>query len=212
MDSPIIKTDGNTKTTSSFIPKQETPASYRRKASSEGIFFIVAILILIVAISSWGGLMFYEYKLSDDKAEKDTLLVQKGSEVFEIEKDLISDLQKLDTQLTSVGALLLRHTTLTPLFVFLEDNTLTTSVRFSSMSYSLENDGAHINLSGEAKDYSSLAYQEDVFEKNPLVRNWVFGDYNLADNGNVNFSLGLILDPAVISYVNVFNGSENSGI
>ena len=55
-------------------------------------------------------------------------------------------------------------------------------------------------LEGEARSYSSVALQSDIFGDNKYLKNPIFSNLGLAKSGDVTFNLELNLDPSVMLY------------
>jgi hypothetical protein len=61
--------------------------------------------------------------------------------------------------------------------------------------------GAWLALKGEAKSYTAIAKQDEIFKNNSdKIYSASFGQFNLTDKGLVEFSLSLEVDPSLISY------------
>ncbi len=200
MESPIVKTD--------FVPKKETTSS-NRKASSQGIFFALTVVIFIAVISLWGGLMIYNYFLEKEKVAVEENLKIESAKVLNTQGDLIKNLRKLDTQLKTIDKLLNRHTVFEPLLQFLGENTLKDTVRYNSFDFEIDEGLLSVTVTGEVESFTSLAFQEDVLEENPLIHDFDISEYNLMENGNISFGLNLKISSEVVSYLSYFENDQS---
>lgn len=180
----------------SFIPQKTIePFFYKRRGL--GIFAVFFFLIFLVSLLLYGGMFVYKNNL---KKEVNNLAasLERAKAAFEI--SLINELNQLANKINVTKKLLETHITPAPLFDFLEKNTLK-DIRFKSFKYSVDNSGNLIVLlEGVAKDYSSLALQGDVFEKEENIKEVSFSGLSLSDQGLVNFNVKLSLAPSFITY------------
>ncbi len=56
-------------------------------------------------------------------------------------------------------------------------------------------------MSGEARGYTSIASQSDIFTENKFIRNPIFSNLNLTDTGYVAFDVSFTVDESFIRYV-----------
>ncbi|MFH1170137.1 MAG: hypothetical protein V1704_01085 [Candidatus Vogelbacteria bacterium] len=190
----------------SFIPKQALSRD-ARPTQSIGLFLLISLVVLIVALLFLGGAYAWRFKLTDDinrPCPSDSgnelagcgLLPSLEIRRQTLREDLISDFELLDKKLHLAGEIINQHTTLLPVLSFIEGETLK-SIKYTSFSQT----GADLNLNGVAKSYEGVALQSIELSKNPLIQNFVFSGVNADQQGNVNFALKVTLDPSLFSYV-----------
>lgn len=176
-----------------FIPKKpigEMPQVKKPEQHnpSVGIFTMLATLIFVVALVASGGVYLYQNLLTDKIAEmKASLKTAEGR----IEQSFISQLQDLDKRLRNSNQLLANHVALSPLFRFIEDNTLK-SVQYDSFDFSFEEGRPVATLTGRARQYKSIAEQSIRFGESNLIETHVFSNFTLTQQGQVSFSLKII--------------------
>src|SRR3989344_1896590 len=122
MDSPAIRT--------SFIPKTSLSARGPRKEGL-GFFTFLALAILFISLLGWLTAFTYKSLLERDVHDLEASLTR-AKESFD--PGLLSVFENLDRRLNAAEDLLEEHTTLTPLFVLLDELTLK-SIRYNYFSY-----------------------------------------------------------------------------
>ena len=186
----------------SFIPKKTILAAAGAKkpqASPFGIVSLIALIIVLGAVALSVGVFLYQQVLiSSINTKKQTL--ERARAAFEPE--LIEELVRLDNRIESAETILNEHIAPTSLFVILEDLTLK-SVRFESFDFVRISKGKiSISMKGVAKNFSGIALQADIFGKNRMIKEPIFSDLNINQEGNAIFNFSAFVDPALISYVN----------
>lgn len=126
------------------------------------------------------------------------------------EPTFIDNANALNKRIEAAKKLLNSHTVVTPIFDFLENDTLAT-VKFDTFSYDLRDNGtSFLVISGQAKNFSSIALQSDIFGKEKFIKNPVFSDLNPDQNGNIVFKFNSSLDPTFVSYKNSLKSKKLS--
>lgn len=173
-----------------------TPAPIKNRS----IIGILGGLVFSVAILLSVGLFGYKWYLNNqiNKMSADLETARQS-----LEPATINDLARLNVRLSSTKDLISTHVVLSPVFDFLEQNTLQ-SVRFSSFSFTGGTAPA-LEMKGLAHGYSSVALESDQFnntmlDKKPALTAVSFSDLNLDDKGNVVFSITANVNPSLISY------------
>ena len=188
----------------SFIPKKpETPTTRRRRGGTVNVFFLLALIIFLAAVTASVGVFLYERVTSQSLGEKKEQL-ERARAAFEPE--LIKDLTLIDLRIQSAESILNSHIAFSAFFTLLETMTLKT-IQFDSFSYSLSDNGSiSIQMKGRGLSFSSVALQSDVFGKDPYIQNPIFSDLDLDDVGKVVFSFAASVDPALVSYRRLSEG------
>ena len=181
-----------------FIPKRQNPVTPR-----VNLFFGLSVGILFLAVCVWGGFVFYKVTL-EKKSESIKSSLSSISQELENET-LLNDLRILDTRLKGAEALLDRHITIKPLFSFIENITLTSSVRFADFDLSNFEQKREIEMSGVARDFQSVGYQAKLFSEDPLIESVEFKHFSIdEETGDVKFVIVFMVDPNLISYKALF--------
>ena len=184
----------------SFIPKQSLSRDARSSGQPIGLFLLLSLVVLIVALLFLGGAYFYRFKLTDEINRPCSSV--SGNELEECgllpsltirreslrENDIIA-FELLDKQLRLADEIIKQHTTLLPVLSFIEGETLK-SIKYTSFSQT----GVDLNLNGVARNYEGVALQSIELSKNPLIKDFIFSGVNADQQGNVSFALKLTLD------------------
>ncbi|MDO8565364.1 MAG: hypothetical protein Q7R67_01970 [bacterium] len=185
---------------SSFIPKGTVsssssiaPVAARREKSLMGF---IAKLIFTVSVLLALGVFAYQLYLNYSIK---SMTVSLESARAALDPETINELTSLNKRIVSTEELIASHSTLSPLFDFLEDSTLK-AVRFSTFNYAMTQKGLELSLRGEARGYSALALQAEAFNKSEYLDKPAFSDLNLDDKGNVVFSVKAMVNPVPLSY------------
>lgn len=190
----------------SFIPKKNTaPVAEKKQRKNVNILSFIAFIIFLISLLTAGGLYLYKV-LIEKNIEEMSLSIDRVREA--IEPDLVANLIEIDSRLTTSQNLLEDHKIISPIFRFLEDSTLKT-IRFEDFKYDIsENDGPVLRLSGEARNYTSLALQSDIFGAEEMFKEPIFSNLRLNIRGNVGFSFSTPINNASILYKNNLNIEE----
>lgn len=186
---------------SSFIPKgpiASTVASLStgQKTREKNLFSFLALVIFIISVFLAVGIFGYKFYL---KYRIDKMGADLEEARATLEPEAIRELTRLDNRIISTQELVAKHHVLSPLFEFLEVSTPKT-VRFSNFRYSMTEKGLELSMKGEARGYTALALQADIFSKSEYFKDSIFSDLNLNEKGDVNFSFKTIVDPSLVSY------------
>ena len=185
---------------SSFIPKGPiaTTGSATRlsRGGSRSVLGTLAAFIFALSVIILVGVFGYErFLISNISKMGGNLTTARAS----LKPEVITKISHLDERIISTRDLLENHIVLSPLFDYLENSTLKT-VRFSQFQYQSTEKGLTLNMRGQARGYSAVALQSEVFNKSPYLKEPIFADLDLDDRGNVTFSFRAVVDPSVVSY------------
>lgn len=194
---------------SSFIPKGPiagsnavAPMQARRRERS--LFGFVAVVIFalsfILALATFGYGFYLKYAIKNYEAE-----LESGR--AKLESETVKELIRINDRINSTQDLIGSHLLLSPLFKFLEASTIK-SVRFTSFNYGVTKGALELSMRGEARSYSALALQADLFNKGGILKNVVFSDLVLDEKGNVVFSFKAAVDPGALSYQKAVAGAR----
>ncbi len=190
----------------SFIPKKTVIEGPKKVKSGGGIVNLFSFVIFIVSLLSIGGAYLYRESVKTDITEfKKSLAIAKN----QFEPSLITKLQILDKRLNAATVILDQHVAVSPIFELLQDSTLPT-VRYSDFTYDIDSTTNLVNveMKGEAKGYNFIALQADLFNENKFIKNPIFSDLVLDQNGNVDFNLTFSVDKSLVSYESFLDREE----
>jgi hypothetical protein len=185
---------------SSFIPKGPTASNVSSSGApirkTKSILGLIAMVAFSLSVLGALGVLGYKFYLNYSiKAMAVELEAGKAS----IEEETVKEIMRLNNRILATGELIDQHLILTPLFNFLEASTLR-SVRFSEFRYSAEGEQLKLMMKGEARGYSALALQAELFKRSKNFINPVFSDLSLDERGNVTFSITTGVDQSFLSY------------
>jgi len=183
----------------SFVPKKPVDSTAQKTARRAplGLLFIIALVLFLATVTLSIGAFLYQQFLEGSIARKGQELEQARAT---FEPALIRELTRLDARLETAETLLGRHTALTELFTFLENNTLE-SVQFRNFRYNVLPDGnITVSMDGRAASFSSVALQSDVFGRSEFIRSPIFENLNVDQRGDVVFNVTAFVDPRLLSY------------
>lgn len=196
----------------SFVPKKPAVPKEVRRApkGAGGIFNLIALIVFIASILIAGGAFFYRSSLAAKVEEYKTSL-ERARNAFE--PSLLTELQVLDKRMMAATDILDNHIAVSPIFELLGDITLPT-VRYSDFSYEFNPDNKNlvdVKLTGEAKGYNYIALQADLFGDNKFIRNPIFSDFALDQEGNVDFTLTFSVDRTLVLYESFLERQQSLG-
>ncbi|MEK7567715.1 MAG: hypothetical protein AAB513_02230 [Patescibacteria group bacterium] len=203
----------------SFIPKKpiiQTGYSYENRGVSVVTIICIVVFFGAVALSA-GSYLYKNFLMKSLESKKEAL--EKARKGFDL--DTVRDLKRLGSRIEESGKLLNQHIATSALFDILEDATIK-YVRFLDMSLFLpENDGqggavegselpsivsgVQFKAKGNARNYTSVALQSDVFNRTKGFREPIISDLSLDTNGNINFSVSAIIDPQLLRFRSVID-------
>lgn len=191
-----------------FIPKAPvTGASAARAAQRApvGLFFGITLVIFLLTVFAAAGVYAYRAYLT-----KEVVTLNSSLEIAKaaFEPDSIRAFKRFSGRINTADALLARHVAPSILFTVLQDLTLQ-SVRLLKFSYSFDSTDVQISLSGTASNYSSVAFQSNVFGKSPYIGDPVFSNLTLDKAGSVTFDVNAHVDPKLLLYESIASESSD---
>lgn len=166
------------------------------RGAKGSILATLAVFVFTLAVLLSLGVFAYEFYLKSNISRMgNNLAVARQS----LEPETIKKIADLDNRLISTKEILERHVVLSPLFGYLETSTLRT-VRFTLFDFKTTEKGLELSMRGQARGYSAVALQSEIFNKSPYFKEPIFADLDLDDKGNVTFSFRAKLDPSIVSY------------
>ena len=194
-----------------FIPKknlsgvkpQESRASKKRRS----LFGVLAFLLFVTALVSTVGVYLYKVRLAaviNSRIDS----INRAEKAFE--PSVILDLKKLDIRLRAGTELLGQHIAISDFLESLGESTLP-EVSFDSFSYSYNEEGSEVSMTGQARGYLQIAQQSDIFEENDYIQNHIFSDFALTDTNRVTFSLEFTLNHELITFGRTVVNDQGEG-
>ena len=187
----------------SFIPKKPSvePEVIKEKVSL-GIFGFIGVVVFFISTALALGVYFYDNNLVQQLSDKQAQLnIGRNA----LESPLIESAKTLGRRITDANEILSNHMIVSPIFEALQLGTLK-SVQFNSFSYttpSTAQDKVMVQMSGVARDYTSIALESDQLAKNKNIQNPIFSGLALdAQTGNVNFTLNFTVGSDLVNFGN----------
>lgn len=184
----------------SFIPKEtlvrEEPFLERPRPKS--LLGFLAVVSLFASVGAYAGLYLFNLTLKQD-ADAVLAKVEAAQAAF-VQAPSIEEARLFQKRAQLAEELLGTHTVVTPVFKFLEENTLS-SIYYTSFSLKRGEQGFTVELAGEAPSYASLAYQSDKLNNKTVeLSEFSFSNITLTKFGSVGFNLKLVFTPEYLSY------------
>ncbi len=203
----------------SFIPKKpiiQTSYSYENRGVS--VVTIICVIIFFGAVAlSFGAYLYKGYLEKSLVNKRETL--ERARKGFDL--DTVRDLKRLGSRIEESQKLLDQHVAVSAFFDILEDATIK-HVRFLDLNLVIPDreievgavetselptsiGGIQFKARGNAKNYTSVALQSDLFNRTKGFREPIFSDLSLDGSGNINFSVSTIVDPQLIKFRSVID-------
>lgn len=186
---------------SSFIPKGPlaTSATFQSKVQGpkHSLIGFLSVVVFSISILLSIGVFSYNWYL-ESSIKKIGASLEEAKQTLNPES--IIELTRLNSRLNLTQNLIDNHTTLSPFFDFLEQNTVT-AIRFTEFDYT-NNDtgGIALTMKGASRGYSAIALQSEIFNNSDFIQDPQFSDLVLDDKGNVTFVFNATIDPSLVSY------------
>jgi len=200
-----------TKYQTSFIPKKPVTMGSSR-SNSMSLFLLISIIIFLVSIGL-AGYVYLEKSLLIQKITADQKTIETNKTGLVSDSITIESLVELNSRTNVAKDLLAKHIAVSSVFNFLQQGTLT-SVRFKDFSFSsLGKSDTGINkisiqMSGQAKDWETVASQADEFGKpeyKKIITEPKISNLSLNTNGSVSFTFTSFVSPDFLIYGNNIN-------
>jgi len=193
-----------TKFQTSFIPKKPI-VEEQRSGSGLSLFLLIPIIIFLVSLGLMGW-VYMQKKILVQKISETKISIDERKSSFEPET--IESVLRLDSRIKVGNQLLAGHVSVSRLFSFLETATLK-NIRFKNFHFSktgLNETGQNImkiEMAGQARDFKTVAVEAQEFGKlgyRTIIKESVFSDLNLSQDGSVTFSFAAKVVPDFILY------------
>lgn len=194
----------------SFIPKGSLvrEESFLERRRPQSAIWLLAGIVFVLVAGSFVGLYYYNNKLN-------LVIVEKTTEIGEAKqkfKDVpeVAEARVFRARVDLANDILSAHRVVSPVFVFLSDNT-TESILYNKFSLKSDSRGATLDLEGEAKNYASLAFQADVLSgKTDELLEFSIDNIALTKFGSIKFRLVMVFKPDFLLYTKNVDGSRDT--
>ncbi len=184
--------------TRSFIPKSTYAQSGTKtfyKEAGFGFLFKLAGAFLFLSLAAFGAAFWYKSQLTK---EIDQLKPSVDRAKKALDPSFVSEAEGLVNRIAIAKNIVNNHRFPSNIFGLIEKLT-NEDIRFTSYSYA-KGLSLDLRLAGEAKSYTALAKQTEIFKSEPLITSAVFSNFNLTSDGLVGFMLELGVNPSILSY------------
>jgi len=166
--------------------------SSSKKASTVGLFHVAGGLIIIIGLAFSAGAFFLRaFQERQIEALRDRLAVL----IDELDPVTVRAMDVFDKKLALASNLLDEHASPSKIFAFLAQTTLK-DARFNSFAFSAKE--YTVALTTEAKGYSALINQLNLFRAQPSVETMEVGSISLGPGGEVRTSITLKVVPTLL--------------
>jgi Tfp pilus assembly protein PilN len=172
-----------------IIPKPEEEVSL-----GERFFFYISIILLVSAVVSYFVLVHLQKKAEDGLTEVEQKISQELTpEKRGLEKRIFS----YQVKIQNFSKLLGQHRLSTKVFEKLED-LVHQKVWFTSLN--LDSKESLVKISGKAESFQALSQQLLIFRAENLIKKANLTNISLGEEGEIEFSFLLSLDPEIFKY------------
>ncbi len=195
--------------TRSFIPKSTYAQSGSKtfyKEAGLGFLFKLAGAFLFLSLAAFGAAFWYKSQLTKE-IEQLKPSVDRSKDA--LDPAFVSDAKGLVDRIAIAKDIVSNHRFPSHIFTILE-RLIYEEVRFTDYNYTFRTASAakpgtggfalDLRLAGEAKSYTALAKQAEIFKSEPLITSAVFSGFNLTSGGLVGFTLELGVNLSILSY------------
>lgn len=183
----------------SFIPKKpvvDVPGSTTSRPKTWNLFSVIASVLFVITLSALGGAYLYRNYLKNQIVAADKELNDARS-AFETDK--IQDLIDTSSRFAAISGLLEKHVVTSQVLLLFQTLTLK-NMRLDNFVYTNKTGNPTITTNAEAKSYNAVADQSNIFFGNGFIKEFIFSDFSLGDNGNITMKLYAALSPELVSY------------
>lgn len=178
----------------SFVPKKPLRQVKRKSHAGTSVFSIAGILILVASIVLAGLVFGYNIFLKEELTKKTN---QVAALQASINEKSVEDLSRLSDRIKIGQGLVENRVATSQVLDFLQTNTLQ-NVQFKELQLTEDQNEFVFEAGGVAKSFNAMAYQSEVFAKSSLIKDQIFSDIKVDENGNVTFKFSGRILPADI--------------
>jgi len=171
------------------------PPTGRAKGKGFGILTFMAFLFLLIVGILYGGVYFYKQGLIKTL---DGLTRELAQLEESLDKQVIDEIVRVDKGLATARLLLQRHVYSSNLFALMEEQTLQ-DVYYTDFTYAFSQGGT-VKVSGVADGFVTLHRQLEQFRSVPLITSVELGTVQLNQDGDVTFTINIMLSENVFRF------------
>jgi hypothetical protein len=184
----------------SFIPKKPVvigglSASIPRE-ESVSIFYVISIIVFIVALLASAGLYGYKIIITKQLQEAETNL-NSARDAFD--PVAVRELIDVSKRTKFASHLLDKHVAVSHVFDVLGTSTIS-RFRFINLIYKEDETGSSISADVETLNYAMFSQQEKIFSKTNIFSNPAFSDFVVSDTGTIRGKLSMSVNESSLSY------------
>lgn len=184
-----------TKFQTSFIPKKPATVVGPSQHHGMSLFLLISIIVFLISIGI-AGYVYIQKSILVTKIEANQKKIEENKTGVISDPTQVEDLVSLSSRISVAKKLLDKHVSISPIFNFLQQGTLK-SVRFKNFTFTSggknENgvNTVSIQLSGQARDWETVASQADEFGKpewRKIITEPKISNLSLNADGSVSFT------------------------
>jgi len=162
-----------------------------------GVFTILSICVFVASVVGFGLSFFYERQIERQVAALDDL-VRRSEDAFD--RSLLEEIARVDKKIMAAREVLAGHISLRSLFELIDRNTLHT-IRFTAFGFEKHPENGYIlSMQGVGRDYASIALQSEAFVQTRRLKNVVFSNLRLTNEGTITFALSATIESDLLAY------------
>lgn len=201
--------DMETKFQTSFIPKKPVSVLAPSRHGGMNLFFLIPVIIFVISLVL-AGYVFFSKKVLMQKIILDQKTIETNKNGLTLDSITIESLVELDSRINTAKDLLNKHTSVSPIFNFLQKATLK-NVSFKNFNFtSLGKDASGANkvsvqMFGVAKNWETVASQADEFSKiewKKIISEPKISNLGINSDGSISFQFSAFVFPDFLSYKN----------
>lgn len=193
----------------SFIPQKPAVTIAKNKENGVNFLLLVAVVVFISSVIATGLVYLWQSQL---KNQIDAQATQLKTLRNETDQKTIDSLIQINDLLDTAKILLRKHIAVSPLFQFLQVNTIT-NVRFKSFAFSYTDDNKiNVKMAGQAKDFATISAQAESFNQSEVktISNPIFSDFAPQADGTITFNFSADIQPSTVNYYDLKNVTDSS--
>lgn len=180
------------------------PEEYQKKSSPVGglgfsrlksaeylidVWVVISLILIVAAVAVYSGLFFYRNKLTKEKNNLESQIVQ-----IEAQRDVAMEenFMQLEKGIGDLKKILENRVYPSELFKMLEELTLP-AVWYDNMKVDFSEDALDLEMATD--NYNTLAKQAVIFQNDSRIKKVNFSDATLGKEGYVSSSFTIALNP-----------------
>ena len=174
-----------------ILTKESSSLDEIRQTSGSIVLF-ASLLIFFLVMASYAGFKVLTVAQTRTREELKNEITQKE---VNLRPELLAEIFILEKRLANMRTLLQMHFFDSNVFRLLERDTHP-QVRFSNFNFITQS--RKLDMSGEAANYTVIAQQIAIFEREPHIERVEFGGLGFGKENIITFKLSLIFKPSIL--------------